>query len=256
MSSVFKIAQISDCHLFSQSNGLHYGANVYQNLLAALSEINSQHTVQALVFTGDITQDHSEASYQLFTDAVLESGINVPFYYLAGNHDEHALLNKYLSDAPFKNDKLINEQYWQIALLNSKSDTPKGHVSANDLLAFESSVDKHKHQLVLMHHHPLDVGYFIDKHGLDNQAMFWQTMNKFDTVKAVACGHVHQALTLYSDGKTPIPLYTCPATSIQFDTTKSSGASNGESAGYRIFSLMADGKLETDSYFLSGELHG
>jgi Icc protein len=247
---VFKIAQISDCHLLCQTDGLHYGANVYQNLLAVLQEIKCQHQVQAIVFTGDITQDHSEESYQLFVDAVQQSSLTIPFYYLAGNHDEHVLLDKYLSVPPFSSAKLLNEQNWQIVLLNSKSDTPKGLVSRSDLLAFESIVEPQKHQLVMMHHHPIDVGYFIDKHGLENQTKFWQTMNKFSSIKAITCGHVHQGLTLYSETSPVIPLFTCPATSIQFDISKTSSASNGQGAGYQILSLFTDGQINVNCYFL------
>jgi Icc protein len=255
LSPVYKIAQITDCHLFSQMDGLHYGANVYQNLVSVLQEIKNQPDVQIIVFTGDITQDHTEKSYQLFVKAVLDSEVKVPFYYLAGNHDEHELLDKYLSVPPFVNEKVISEQCWQIVLLNSKSETPKGLVTESDLLALESIVDEHKYQLLMMHHHPLDVGYFMDKHGLENQTQFWQTINKFSSIKGITCGHVHQSLTLYSEHTPSIPLFTCPATSIQFDTTKSSGASNGQGAGYRIFSLFADGKIYSDSYFLSRELN-
>jgi Icc protein len=253
LSPHYKIAQVTDCHLFSQTDGLHYGANVYQNLVSVLQEIKNEHAVQAIVFTGDITQDHSEQSYKLFVKAVITSGINIPFYYLAGNHDEHELLDKYLSVPPFSSDKLINEQCWQIVLLNSKSDTPKGLVSQSDLLTLESIVDDDKHQLLMMHHHPIDVGYFMDKHGLENQTQFWQTINKFSSIKAITCGHVHQSLTLYSEHTPSIPLFTCPATSIQFDTSKNSGASNGQGAGYRIFSLFKDGKINSVSYFLSSE---
>ena len=110
MLPVYKIAQITDCHLFCQTDALHYGANVYQNLISVLQEIKNKSDVQVIVFTGDITQDHSEASYQLFVEAVLKSGVQVPFYYLAGNHDEHELLDKYLSIPPFKRDKLITQQ--------------------------------------------------------------------------------------------------------------------------------------------------
>jgi Icc protein len=253
LSPFYKIAQISDCHLFSQTDGLLYGANVYQNLVCVLHEIKNQHAVKAIVFTGDITQDHSEKSYQRFVQAVLESGITVPFYYLAGNHDEHELLDKYLSVPPFINEKVINEQYWQIVLLNSKSDTPKGLVTTQDLFALESTVDVQKHQLLMMHHHPIDVGYFIDQHGLENQEQFWQTINKFSSIKAIACGHVHQALTLHAEPLSSLSLFTCPATSIQFDTSKSSGTSNGQGAGYRVFSLFSNGRIKADHYFLSKE---
>ena len=241
--------------MFSQIDGLHYGANVYQNLVAVLDEIKIQHQVNAIVFTGDLTQDHSEASYQLFVQAVAQSGIQVPFYYLAGNHDEHALLDKYLSVPPFKTDKIINEKHWQIALLNSKSDTPKGLVTANELASLAATIDEDKHQLVMLHHHPVDVGYFIDRYGLENQRQFWQTITRYSSIKAIACGHVHQALTLYSAESSLVPLFTCPATSIQFDTRKNSGASNGQGAGYQVFSLFADGQFNTESYFLTRPLN-
>ena len=56
--------------MFSQTDGLHHGANVYHNLVSVLDDIKNQHLVDAIVFTGDITQDHSEKSYQLFVQAV------------------------------------------------------------------------------------------------------------------------------------------------------------------------------------------
>ncbi|NQZ24044.1 MAG: metallophosphoesterase [Colwellia sp.] len=252
----FTIAQISDCHLFSKKDGLHYGANVYQNLVSVLQTIKTQFQVQVIVFTGDITQDHSEVSYQRFVQAVSECKITTPFYYLAGNHDEHELLDKHLSVAPFNKNKIISDDYWQITLLNSKSETPKGFVAASELLALENNIDNSKYQLIMMHHHPLDVGYFIDRHGLENQRQFWQTIDKQHTVKAIACGHVHQAMTIYSkSGTKGIPLYTCPATSIQFDKNKDSGSSNGQGGGFRIFSLYANGQIATNSHFLAENIN-
>lgn len=257
LPTTYTIAQISDCHLFSQKGGMHYGANVYQNLLNVLQKIKTQHQVQAIVFTGDITQDHSEVSYQRFVEAVAECEITTQIYYLAGNHDEHELLDKHLSLTPFNTGKLIDDTFWQIVLLNSKSETPKGLVSEKDLSALDSKIDKTKKQLIMMHHHPLDVGYFIDRHGLTNQKQFWQAINKQQTIKAIACGHVHQSMTIYSKPEANgVPLYTCPATSIQFDTTKESGSSNGQGGGFRIFSLYANGQIETQSYFLAGNKNG
>jgi Icc protein len=178
-------------------------------------------------------------------------GITTPFYYLAGNHDEHELLDKYLSVPPFSNKKMITHDYWQIALLNSKSESPKGFVSEGELSALENNIDNTKHQLIMMHHHPLDVGYFIDRHGLTNQTKFWQTITKQQTVKAIACGHVHQEMTIYSHPQDKgIPLYTCPATSIQFDPSKDSGSSNEQGGGFRLFSLFANGEIETQCHFL------
>ena len=253
------IAQISDCHLFADVTQCHYGADVYNNFLTVLQKLKVNTAIDVIVFTGDLSQDHTERSYQNFVNAVHQAKISVPFYYLAGNHDEPQLLNKYLISAPFYQQKLIEQKNWQIILLNSKSETPAGIIVQDELqrlktLSAETNTDKH--QLVMMHHHAIDVGYFIDRHGLKNSDVFWQVIEQQPTIKAIACGHVHRALTVYlspnkpQENKRSIPLYTCPATSIQFDPAKETVSSTGESAGYRLFTLFADGKIETNVVYV------
>ena len=144
-----------------------------------------------------------------------------------------------------KNEKVINEQYWQIVLLNSKSDTPKGLVTTQDLFALESTVDVQKHQLLMMHHHPVNIGYYIDKHGLINQDVFWQAINQLNdenmNIKAIACGHVHRASQLSKD---QVDIYTCPATSVQFGDTKEKMASIMPS--YRLLYLNGNGTITSE----------
>ncbi len=245
------IAQISDCHLFSDINQCHHGANVYQNLVDVLDVLKANATIDMIIFTGDLSQDHTEGSYQNFVKAVNQAEITIPFYYLAGNHDEPQQLKQYLTAKPFCQQKLIEDKNWQIILLNSKSDTPAGRVETAELQRLKNEIVTDKHQLVMMHHHPINVGYFIDRHGLENSEIFWQSIDQQASIKAIACGHVHRALTILpSNSKRKIPLYTCPATSIQFDPTKKNVSSTGESAGYRLFTLFADGEIETDFYYV------
>ena len=240
--------------------------------------------VDYVVFTGDLTQDHSEQSYQNFVDLVRECGVVVPIYYLAGNHDEPELLAKYFSAAPFSSDTCIEHPHWQIQLVDSKSATPAGYVSEQALAKLQSAIKQGKHQLVMMHHHPIDVGYFIDKHGLQNKADFWQAINDYDNIQAIACGHVHSAMQLSIESEPAkvakevnvtnatnvskaikitkavttqstavnqaVTLYTCPATSIQFDPSVDGVAALAKGPGYRIFNLSADGNLHTDVVYL------
>lgn len=247
----FVIAQLSDSHLFADVNERHHGADVYQNLLMVLQALKANTAIDMIIFTGDLSQDHSDQSYQNFVEAVHLAKISVPFYYLAGNHDEPQLLDQYLATTPFIQQKSICQQNWQIILLNSKSDTPAGIIEQHELQWLKNAINPDKHQLLMMHHHPIDVGYFIDRHGLKNSEDFWQVVDQQSSIKGVACGHVHRALTLKASRNmsTP-PLYTCPATSIQFDPTKDTVSSTGESAGYRLFSLLDDGKIETDFYYV------
>ncbi len=53
------IAQLSDSHLFSEKEGLHHGYNVYENLKKVLSAIYQSPEIDYIIFTGDLTQDHT-----------------------------------------------------------------------------------------------------------------------------------------------------------------------------------------------------
>lgn len=251
MSPNFIVAQISDSHLFSEVNGLHHGSNVYKNLIKVLMHIKQLPQVDVIVFTGDLTQDHSEASYQLFVNAFAECSITIPVYYVPGNHDELALLKRFLKSAPFQQESVIETPSWQILLVNSKSDTPAGSVSLEQLKNIEKKIDNSKAQLLLMHHHPVDVGYFIDRHGLVNKEEFHRFIAANPSIRGVGCGHVHQALTLsMSLGQQATSLFTCPATSIQFDRHCDSVANNGQGPGFRCFTLKKDKQLSSDVFFI------
>jgi Icc protein len=244
------IAQITDSHLFSSPDGLHHGYNVLDNLREVLLSVGNNAQIDFVVFTGDLTQDHTEQSYQNFVDCVHECAITVPIYYLAGNHDEPELLTKYFSVSPFLADKEINLSQWQVQLVDSKSVTPAGYVTETALEKLKSAIKPNKNQLLMMHHHPIDVGYFIDKHGLQNKADFWQAIKGYNNIKAIACGHVHSAMQLTQTPneklKEQVVLYTCPATSIQFDPNVDGVAALVKGPGYRLFYLHADGELHTD----------
>ena len=249
-SSPLCIAQMSDSHLFADKNGLHCGVNVYQNLLTVLADIATREHIDYVVFTGDLSQDHTACSYENFANAVYNADINIPVLYLAGNHDEHALLDKYLVNLPFSSAKSIENDFWQVQLINSKSDTPAGYVQLEQLNKLDAI---EKHQLLFMHHHPVDVGYFIDRHGLENKDEFWQVIANATTIKGIACGHVHSAgeYAAYSQQRDQsVPVFTCPATSIQFDPNIDGVSALPVGPGYRLFNLFADGTLQSEAISL------
>lgn len=251
MSESFTLVQISDSHLFADKLGLHHQTNVYQNLISILIKIKQLPHVDVIVFTGDLTQDHSKASYQLFVQAFKECKITMPVYYVAGNHDEPKLLNHYLGAAPFYQEKIIKTPYWQILLMASKSDTPAGEVTQQQFDDIGKAIDTTKSQLLLMHHHPVDVGFFIDQHGLKNKQQFRDFIDEFSSIAVVGCGHVHQALTLplLLEQRT-IPLYCCPATSIQFDVSSETVKKNSQGPGFRLFTLKENKEFSTEVVFV------
>ena len=245
----FVVAQFSDCHLFADKKAKHFGANVWNNLILVLADIAKRDYIDCIVFTGDLTQDHSDLSYQHFADAVRQAQFNVPVYFVAGNHDDQKLLAKYLTPPTFQNDKTIGDDFWQIQLIESKSDTPSGLVSQKRLQILSECIDENKFQLIMMHHHPVNIGYYIDKHGLLSQDDFWQSIFNFNesgmNIKAIACGHVHRASQL---SKHKVHIYTCPATSVQFGETKDKAGSILPS--YRLFYLKSNGTIDSEIIML------
>lgn len=239
------IAQFSDCHLFADKKGKHLGANVWQNLTKVLADIAKKNDIDNIVFTGDLTQDHSELSYQHFADAVEQAQLGMPVFFISGNHDDKNLLTKYLEEPVFQHDKIISNDFWQIHLVDSKSDSPSGLVSQQSFNSLSQKMKNNKFQLLMMHHHPANVGYYIDKHGLLEKDLFWNTIVQFNEknmkIKAIACGHVHRALHF---SKFNVDIYTCPATSVQFGDTKDKVASMLPS--YRLLYLNHDGTQHSD----------
>jgi len=247
MSTSLTLAQFSDSHLFACPEQKHHGAPVSENLKRVCQHISQDKNIDLVIFTGDLTQDHSEASYQLFVDIVKEFLTHLPIFYLAGNHDDVALLNTYLKGSPFVQKNLIENEYWQFHLINSKSKTPAGTISPLQLANITSETKPDKFQFFFMHHHPKNVDYFIDRHGLENQYHFWDWLENQANVKGIACGHVHRAMTFNVNiSQCSVPVFTCPATSIQFAKHPNELVAEATSPAYRTLTFDKDGTIATN----------
>lgn len=247
MTKTFTIAQFSDSHLFADKEGLHYGAPVYQNLVNVLKDIGKQ-AVDCCIFTGDLTQDHTIDSYKNFLNALNDAELLVPCYFLPGNHDNYELMQTHLIGEPIDSANIIESNKWQFHLVNSKSETPAGFVSTRQIDGIKESINDQRYQFIFMHHHPVDVAYFIDRHGLTNKTEFWQQINSINNLRGIACGHIHQGRIVECEQS--LSLYTCPATSIGFCSDPENLVADDTPPGYRLLSFFDDGTIETSLRYL------
>ena len=251
LSKSIRVAQFSDCHLFQNKQGLHYGANVYENLHRVLCALSKLTHLDFVVFTGDLTQDHSEESYQNFAQLVREFNFNVPVYFVPGNHDERSDLTRFLSGKPFSSNKTATCGNWHFSFVDSKSETPAGYIASQELANAQKASDSEQYIFLFMHHHPIDVGYFIDRHGLENKEVFWKSMEQLVNLRGLACGHVHndmQLTKMINDNE--ISLFTCPATSIQFAQHSHKVEASSTAPAFRLFEFNPDGSVLTNVQFL------
>jgi Icc protein len=211
-TSHLKLAHFTDCHLFANREGEYFGVNTAQTLAETFEFLATQQ-LDAAIFGGDITQDHTPESYQLFAELLEQSRLTCPVFWLPGNHDE---LSEYqaIENAQILPHKKLVADGVDVLLLNSKGNTPAGWCAQSHLEELNKQLNKTDNAvLALCHHHPMPINGYLDKHILENGAQLLNVLVDSHKVQALIHGHVHND---YSQCFRALPVLATPATSIQF----------------------------------------
>ena len=239
------LLQITDTHLFAQREKNLLGIQTVDSYDAVI-----QHAQQyagacaAVLSTGDLSQDHSVASYVHFSERI--KTLNMPCYWLPGNHDVQSVMLPSLLNEGLAQTKQIVSEHWQIILLDSQlAGVPHGHLTEQQLAFLQEKLQEfpEKHTLISVHHHILPVGSaWLDQHILKNNAEFIELIKPFSNVKAVLSGHVHQAFDVVQEG---VRYITSPSTCVQFKPNNNEFALDSQEPGYRYLKLQQSGDIET-----------
>lgn len=209
-----RIAQLSDCHLVADPAELYQGIQPYHSLAAVLTALVYSH-LDALILTGDLTQDHSQASYQHYL--TLLEALRIPVFWLPGNHDDHQQMSDLFQQPPFRSEKRLLAAGWQLLLLDSTGPTPAGYFPAERRQQLQQQlIECQQPSWLFAHHHPAPIGSSIDRHGWQNAEPFWHLLRQHEQVQGIAHGHCHHAYQRQLHGKSVVG---CPATSVQFQQT-------------------------------------
>ncbi|GLT15102.1 3',5'-cyclic adenosine monophosphate phosphodiesterase CpdA [Vibrio algivorus] len=248
------LVQITDTHLFAEDEGELLGVNTLSSFSAVVADIENQALdYDALIMTGDVSQDHTDASYANFEQCI--APLKKPCYWLPGNHDyQPSMKSVYPSTQIQQDTHLLVGKYWQVILLDSQAEgSPHGFLTEQQLQYLSDCLSEYpdRFSLVLLHHHPLLVGsQWLDQHCLHNSDAFWKILEPFNYVKAVLCGHVHQDFHQVHQG---VEVLTSPSTCIQFKPQSNDFALDKVAPGWRSLILKANGQLDTKVYRLEGE---
>ena len=241
-----KLLQITDTHLFEATDGSLLSVNTGESFKAVVQAIIDQECqYDAILATGDISQDHSEASYQCFEQGIVP--LLKPCFWLPGNHDYKPNMTSVIPSQQIQQvDHVLLGEAWQMIMLDSQVvGVPHGRLSDQQLDLLDEKLAEYadRHTLVLLHHNPIFVGSaWLDQHALKDADDFWQVLGKHNNVKAVLCGHVHQDMNVKHNG---VQVMATPSTCVQFKPNSDDFALDTLSPGWRELVLYVGGELET-----------
>lgn len=241
-----RLLQITDTHLFEATDGSLLSVNTGDSFQAVVDAIIEQDcSYDAVLATGDISQDHSAVSYQRFEQGI--EPLQKPCFWLPGNHDFKPNMTSVIPSPQIQQiEHVLLGEHWQMVMLDSQVvGVPHGRLSDQQLAMLEEKLAEHseRHTLILLHHHPILVGSaWLDQHTLKDAHDFWQVVDKYRNVNAVLCGHVHQDMNVLRDG---VRVMATPSTCVQFKPDSDDFALDTLSPGWRELELAADGSIQT-----------
>ncbi|WP_261816624.1 3',5'-cyclic-AMP phosphodiesterase [Vibrio gallicus] len=246
-----QLLQITDMHLFEDGERTLLSVNTEQSFYAVIEDIiKKRHKFDAIVATGDISQDHSIASYEKFIHGI--KPLEKPCYWLPGNHDFIPSMGAVLPHPQIQDSThFLAGDYWQVILLDSQvQGLPHGFLDAQQLEFLDNKLAEHsqRHSLVLLHHNPVTIGSaWLDQHRLQKAKQLWEVLDRHSNVRTVLSGHVHQEFESERHG---VRILATPSTCIQFKVNSNEFSLDNLSPGWRSLTLHKDGRVESQVYRL------
>jgi len=239
-----RVLQVTDTHLFGDVEGSLLGVPTYESMHAVLRQLkDNPFDSDAIVVTGDLSQDGSEQSYRHLHNAL--EPLDSPVFWLAGNHDDPRNLDKVGNEYDHLH-RVIRSEHWQIIMLNSRVEGAVfGQLGGSELEFLDQTLAEapELHSLICLHHHPIPMNSrWMDNIGLKNRNEFMDILSRHENAKAVLWGHVHQSCDGYVNG---VRLMSTPSTCIQFEPQTTDFSLDDVAPGYRWLELHADGRINT-----------
>ncbi|RME70111.1 MAG: 3',5'-cyclic-AMP phosphodiesterase [Planctomycetota bacterium] len=242
-----RLLQITDMHLVADRAGRVRGVCGHESLGAVLAAARSRAHVwppDAVLATGDLSDDGSAASYRHFRERV--AGLEAPVYWIPGNHDDRAVMDEVLPGGNVMAERSLRLGAWQIVLLDSQlPGEVRGRLGVRELARLDAELggSDRPHALVVLHHNPCDIGSrWFAPLGIEDEAAFWEGIERHERVRAVLFGHIHQDFERVRGG---VRLLASPSTSAQFAPGTDTLVIDDRPPGWRWLVLHPDGRVES-----------
>lgn len=244
-AAAIELIQLTDTHFARDAEAAFDEINVRASLAAVLADVRGRALpVQAILATGDLSHDASAESYIALREALQLA--ETPVFCIAGNHDDPATMQDYLTGGWVTRAPEVVFEPWQIIALDTHvPGAEHGELGAerlallHDLLAASHST----HTLIALHHPPVSIDSpWMDAMGLRDARDFFDVIGRCPRVRGVVWGHVHQAFDRDRGG---VRLLATPSTCVQFKPGAERFRRDYLSPGYRRLRLLPDGRIDT-----------
>lgn len=247
--SILRLVQLTDTHLYGDPARALRGVPTLPALRATLAAARSAlDACDAILATGDLVND-DPAGYAHFRTELAPLGR--PVLCLPGNHDDVPAMHAALAQPPFQCGGTWDAGNWRVVLLDS---TIAGEIGGQlgeaqlEFLQQALAATPRRHALVCVHHHPVALrSRWLDGVGMTNGAAMLDVIRKFNSVRAVVFGHVHQYYDAIHEG---VRLLGTPSTCSQFRPRSDEFAVDDRPPAWRTLDLHADGTIDTVVHWL------
>jgi len=238
------IIQVTDSHLRKESEGTLLGMNTRDSLDAVLELVRQGSVAPDLVLaTGDLAQDGSTEAYQCFESKMAQ--FQCPSVWFSGNHDNPVTMAESVANSEVLIKVKIVGSWKLIFLDSSVRNKVYGEFSKAELalLELELTRDQDKFVAICFHHHPVEVKCaWLDTIGLHNADEFFAVADRFNHIRLILWGHIHQE---YDQMRKGVRLLASPSTCVQFKPYSEHFAVDDLAPGYRWLKLGSNGEIET-----------
>lgn len=239
----FCLIQISDCHLFADIDRCGYGQiNPYTSLIQ-VAKLAARLNPDAVLLSGDISNDCSELSYQHLANLMAAHLPGVAWHLIPGNHDSAAHMQRLFAEQQACLQQPVEMGGWMLHGLDSQFKGTLGQVDEAQLARLRHNVKQAPdyHHLVAVHHHPIACQGWMDKHAWVNSEAFLQQLDSLPGIRLVLHGHIHTDLS-WKRGQSLIQ--ACPSSCWQWTVETDFGVAD-EAPGLRCIRLFADGRIDS-----------
>jgi len=198
------IVQLTDTHVVDRGE-LQYGRfDTNTRLSDAVAHVNRLDPVpDVAIVTGDLVENGSSAEYQVCAEIL--SGLSMPYYVIAGNHDSVSGITEafaHIPEMPAPGAPTIDyvvdrHQIRLVALDTSIPDEHGGRLTDPQLMWLEETLSLRPGAptLLMIHHPPFVTGIdWMDRSGLEDPDALEAVVARHSQIGAVVCGHLHSSI--------------------------------------------------------------